>query len=327
VYLPFFTGMRFGVAGSGDAIFGRVFPTDEFLRFVKDDAGYHDLKRFLDHWIPEWERDLTDAFSDPDFWEARIEEPEDDFTNGSGALRLGGSAGGCDFDVMGYYLWDQIPTLYVNPQLQKLLSVAPDSPEDYGTLPRVQDLSVTLLTDPFRARYHRVAGPGADFGTTIGPVSVRTEGVALFGRRTYKENLIPVEKPFYNWALNLEYTLPGDILLSGVLYQSHIGDYERELLMEPVTSIFFLAWRATFFQDKLKTEGAFAYDLSYFDNDDWSGGDLLDGPAQLSPLVEWAWTDNLRTSLGANLVYGPRFSLFGLFREKSRVFASVKYAF
>ncbi|MCL4234189.1 MAG: hypothetical protein KJ042_06690 [Deltaproteobacteria bacterium] len=327
IALPFARGAQFDVVRSGHSLFGHEFPLGELLRFAKDDRGYRGLKRFLDLWIPDWQDDLQDAFDDPDFYADRIEHPQDDFTHASGAARFGGRVRGWDFDVMGYYLYDQIPTIYLNPQLHDLLRAGSDAQGNYAPIPDPRDLSTTVVTDPFRATWSRIGGTGADIGTTFGPVALRAEGTAIWGRRTYRNDFTSVEKPVYNYAANLEYTLPGDIMVSAVWYQSHLADYERDLIAEPVNSVLFLAWRATFLQDRLKTEGVAAYDFSELSDDEWRDGDVFGEGAQLSPFIEWAWTDTVRTAVGANLLTGNRYTLFGFFRERSRVFTTLKLDF
>lgn len=327
IALPFARGAQFDVVRSGHSLFGHEFPLGELLRFAKDDRGYRSLKRFLDHWIPDWQDDLQHAFDDPEFYADRIEHPQDDFTHASGAARFGGRVRGWDFDVMGYYLYDQIPTIYLNPQLRDLLRAGSDAERYDVPIPDPRDLSTTVVTDPFSATWSRIGGGGVDIGTTLGPVALRAEGTAIWGRRTYREDLTSVEKPVYNYAANIEYTLPGDILVSAVWYQSHLGDYERDLIAEPVNSLLFLAWRATFLQDRLKTEGVAAYDFSELSDDEWRDGDVFGEGAQLSPFVEWAWTDTIRTAVGANLLTGNRYTLFGFFRERSRVFTTLKLDF
>ncbi len=327
IALPFARGAEFDVVRSGHSLFGHEFPLGELLRFVEDDRGYRNLKRFLDHWVPDWQDDLQDAFDDPEFYEDRIEQRPDDFTHASGAARFGGRVRGWDFDVMGYYLYDQIPTIFLNPQFRDLMRAGSDATGNYGPIPDPRDVSTTVVTDPFRATWSRIGGTGADIGTTFGPVALRAEGTAIWGRRTYREDLTSVEKPVYSYAANLEYTLPADIMLSAIWYQSHLGDFEGDLIAEPVNSVLFLAWRATFLQDRLKTEGVAAYEFSELSDEEWRDADVFGEGAQISPFVEWAWTDTVRTAVGANLLTGNRYTLLGFFRERSRVFTTLKLDF
>ncbi|MCZ7582796.1 MAG: hypothetical protein M5R36_05365 [Deltaproteobacteria bacterium] len=176
VVLPFFRASRFEIVGSDTALLGHRFPFYDVVRTLDDEKGYRQVARFLDRWFPNWQDRLQEELDDPDLYATHFEDMEDDFTSAGGAVRFGGSKGGWDFDLMGYYLWDQTPTIYINPKLRDLLDELRETPEGYRPIPDPRDLPASMLTDPFAAVYHRVYGPGFDVGTTFGSFGVRVEG-------------------------------------------------------------------------------------------------------------------------------------------------------
>jgi Phosphate-selective porin O and P len=330
VYLPFHRPSKFAVAGRDTALLGHRFPLYDLIRYVEDEKSYRYTKRFLDHWIPDWQETIAKQINEQSYYDVKTENMEDDFTNGSGALRFGGSARGWDFDLMGFYLWDQIPTIHVNPELRDFLSRM-DQREDMGfPVPDPEDvetIAVALLTDPFRISYHRVYGPGADIGTTFGSVSVRAEGTAIWGRPTYRKDFSLVEKPVYNGALNLEYEFPLDITVSGTLMYSFMGEYEDDLITKQAYPLIFIGFMASYFQERMTIEGAFAYDFSRLDDNEWEEADIFGEGGQFSAIVDWDFTDRFALGVGANYFWGARGSLFGLVKENSRTFVEANYSF
>ncbi|MCB1153310.1 hypothetical protein KDL45_06640 [bacterium] len=327
IYLPFHRPSRFDLVERDFAILGHRFPVTELLGLIDDSAGYRNLKRFLDRWVPEWEEDLADVLDDQEYFDNHTEDKDDNFTTGSGAVRLGGSKGGYDFDIMGYYLYDQMPTIHFNPELLALDDTANPNSGDYATIPDPRDLSTTLLTEPLRGVYHRVYGPGAAFGTSLGAFTVRAEGTAIFNRRTYRDDLTLVKKPVYTVAVNADYLFPGDVQVTATFLHSSIGDYESDLLTEPVYALLFVGYKADFFRGRLKTQGVVTYDFSYIDADQWGKGDISGQDGQFSTMVEWAFTDDLLSGVGTNLFWGETDRLFGYLRDNSRVFLTGTYNF
>ncbi len=330
VYIPFHRPSKFSVVGRDTAILGHRFPLYDLLRFIDDERGYRYAKRFLDRWVPDWEETMAEEINDQSYYDTKTERLEDDFTNSSGAVRFGGSMRGWDFDLMGFYLWDQIPSVHVNPVLHDFMEYMEDYESQVFPMPKpadVEDLAVALLTDPFRIVYHRIYGPGADIGTTFGALSVRAEGTAIWGRPTYRRDLTLVKKPVYNYALNLEYEFPLDITISATLYHSFLGNYENDLIAPSDYPFLFIGYMTTFFEERMTVQGAFTYDFSRLDRREWESLDIFGQSGQSSAIVDWDFTDHYTMGCGVNYFWGARGTLFGLVKEYSRVFVEAKYSF
>ncbi|MBZ0273917.1 hypothetical protein K8I61_17900 [bacterium] len=327
--IPFLRPTRLTVAGDAGAVLGQRFPLGDILAPVEDEPAYRNLKRFLDLWIPDWKDELTDELSKQSYFDARTENPDDDFSRAGGAVRAGASAGGFDFDVMGYSVYDPIPTVHINPDLLEIARAFERTPEGYGPLPdRVEEIPTAAVTDPFRVVHHRLYGPGADVATTVGAFAIRAEGTALWGRHVYREDLTTVEKPTYSTAINVEYMFPGDTTVSATFWNSTVGDADGEdLLFPPTTAMLFLGWRAAFFRDRLQLQGVATYNFSHITGEMARDGDVFGEDGQFTPIVEWSVTDPFHIGAGANVFFGERDTLWGLLRDRSRVFAFVAYHF
>ncbi|MCZ7582797.1 MAG: hypothetical protein M5R36_05370 [Deltaproteobacteria bacterium] len=134
-------------------------------------------------------------------------------------------------------------------------------------------------------------------------------------------------KPVYTYAANVEYNFPNERVLTAALIHSFIGDYDGDLIGEPTYPLLLVAWRASFFRERLETEGAFAYDFSALDNRQWRDGDIFGEDGQVSPVFTWKLTDPVHVGAGANLFWGDDGSLFGFMKSRSRVFTFANYNF
>ena len=327
VALPFFVPARFHVVEADVALFAHDFPLFYVLNQVRSNPDWYRVERALDLWYPGWEEDLDALLEDQNFFDVRTRHLDDDFTHAEGALRFSGKAGSVDFSTSYFYLWDDIPTLHLNPAFTDLIGAMATTPAGYTPIPRPRDIDPAVILEPFTIAYHRTHAIGADVGTSLEGFGLRAEGVYTFAKYTYTENLGTRTRPVLDAVLNVDYTFSDNTLISAAYLASAMLNYDNQMLMPPTLSLAMLAFRRPWLDEKLTTELAAIYDFSYMTPEKWQEGSLFGEDGMVAPIVTYAITDPLKVSVGANVLFGERFQLLGALRDATRAFVSLKYDF
>lgn len=327
VVLPFFVPAKFSIVGQDVALFAHEFPLFMLLGQLRENPDFAYTEQLLGLWYPDWENDLQKLLDRQEFYDDRTMPLEDDITHAEGAARFSGRMRSLDFSMSYFYLWDDIPTLHVNPQFLELLDAFGRTPEGYSAIPNPTQIDPDILLEPFSIVYHRSHAVGADIGTTFGGLGLRAEGTFNFGKYTYTEMMGTRRKPLVTWVVNADYTFDYDVMLSAIFMSSSIINYESDLLMPPTYNLLMLLLRKPWMDEKLTTEIAAIYDLSFVEDDQWQKGELFGQDGMFSPYVTYAITDPLKISVGANILWGERFELLGMLKDNSRAFVSLGYDF
>jgi hypothetical protein len=326
VVLPFFVPAQISIVGNDVALMGHQFPLFMLLGEVRENPDWGRLEKGLSHWYPQWEEDLQGLLEDEEFYRERWQVLDDDFSHAEGAMRLSGRAGTFDFSASYHYLWDDIPTLHVNPEFLDLLQAFSDTPEDYQPVP-TSGLDVDTIMEPFTIMYHRSHAFGADLGTMFQGVGIRAEGLWQTAKYVYTDSFGTRRKPVANWVLNIDYMFAGNFLVTGMFMQSAIIGETSGLMMPPSYDLLMLVLRKPWLDDKITTDLAFAYDFSYLETEDWNDFAIFGEDGMVAPMVTYAITDPLKIALGANIVWGENYTLLGILKEESRVFTTLSYDF
>ena len=329
VLLPFFRPAKFSIVSEDVALFAHEFPLFFLMNELRSNPDFYRAERAIDLWYPDWEEDLRALLEDPVFWENRTLKYEDDFTHAEAALRYSGRLSGWDYSVSYGYLWDDIPTMHLNPSFVNYFTSLNRTENEYTKVPYpVRDLyQPDTLLEPFTLVYHRTHSVGADLGTIVGGVGLRAEAQYSFAKYTYTDRLGTRRKPVVNGVLNADYTFKHNIMFTGLILFSSVIDYESYLLMPPTYRLVGFGMRKPWLSDKLLTEMAFMYDFSYMDNEKLSEGQLFGEDGMWTPMITYNITDPFKIRFGANLLFGERYQLLGMLRENSRGFVTLEYSF
>lgn len=327
VVLPFFRPAKFHIVGQDVALFAHNFPLFMMLAQLRENPEWERFEKGLEQWYPGWEEDLDALMEDQDFYTGRTRQLEHDFTHTEGALRFSGSASQIDFALCYMYLWDDIPTLHINPAFIDLMSEMGTTPEGYTKIPYPNDIRFETITDPFSFTFHRSHAVGLDFGSDIEGVGIRVEGAYTFEKYSYTVEMDAIKKPVLTWVLNIDYMFEDQTLIEAIFLSNTMVNYSNQMMMQPTYNVLMLAFRRPWLDDKLTTELMAAYDFSYLTNKQWRHFDIFKEDGMVSPYITYAILDPLKITIGANLVFGEKFHLFGALKDNSRVFTTLTYSF
>ena len=327
VVLPFFVPAQVHIVEQDVALFGHDFPLLFMLDQIRENPEFYRFERGLEMYYPDWEQDLDTMMENQEFFDVRTRDLADDFTHAEAAIRFSGSARSVDFSAGYQYLWDDLPTLFLNPAFLDMLGSFNQTPEGYTPIPNPSDIDVDTIMEPFSLTYHRTHAVSADLGTNVGGFGLRAEGLYSFARYTYTEDLRTVRKPIATWVFNADYMFSDNSLLSVVYYSSSMLNYTNRMLMPPTYALALIGFRKPWLDEKLTTELFAAYDFSFLSPEQWREGQLFGEDGMVSPMITYAITDPLKITFGANILFGPQYNLLGMLRENSRGFVSLKYDF
>lgn len=328
VYLPLFTPARYEVVGGDWALGGEHFPLHLLLDELRKSADWRRLETFAAQWWPTWRGDLREYFSDPDYWEDRTDRPDMDLTAPEAAARVVYRSSAIDLTAAYYYLWDDIPTLHVNPRLYELENYTPRTDDGFTVLPPVDEELIDALSgDLVRLTHHRLSSAGLGFSTILADIVFRGEGLLEFDRRTYRRSLQTAERQQAKWVLDVEYTFENNLMVKGVLWQKYLFGREDDFLCRAWSHILGLAFRQTLLDEKLTLEGLGAWDLTTLNGADWRQGDIFAGGWSLDFYLTYAVTDPFKLTLGANLFGGREDTILGFLEGDTRVSLMAGYSF
>ena len=217
-----------------------------------------------------------------------ITEPDKTLENSEifGKLSYMGSV--IDFEIMGGYVWDDLPAAYYDP---------------------------TATAPGIVADYNRVKMAGGSFSTDIAGLIVRGEG-AYYNGKNFTVQAAPVttvEKDFINYMVGLDYSIAG-FALGTQFIQEIVLDYDDRIMLNDEfknTMTFVIA--KPFLNDTLMVEF-----FSYVG--------LTNEDALLRPKVTYDLADGLEWVVGADIFLGDEGD-FGQYDDNDLVYTKVKYSF
>jgi len=325
--IPVFTPPHYDVVGSDWSLTLGQFPLSDLLNELRTSEDWRELERFVAHWAPDWRDDMRDLLADPDYYETRADIPDQDLTAPEGAVRLKWATSDFDFYLAYLALWDDIPTLHMNPELYDLNDLLSETDTGYAQLIPPDQWPIDPLANPFELTHHRVQSAGLGLSGIVGDFGLRAEGTMDFDRYTYRTDFTAVRRDMATWVLNADYTFPHDVLISGLLIQSYIFDREDDFISRAWRHMAGLVWRTSFFDQRLSFEGLALLDMTYLNGADWRSGDVTSSGWTLDPLLTYEISDALKAGVGANLFGGQDDTLIGYLQGNNRVFALVRYGF
>jgi len=182
--------------------------------------------------------------------------------------------------------------------------------------------SPALRLNPFHpkgptleAEYGRQNIYGFEFETTLDTFGFRGEA-AYFDRQNFNtEDFDPAASPMSHWILGLDYIGEADWYVNVQFSHQHIFEYDEDTL--------FLRRDNFYVNGELNKEfwrGNLMLKLRY-------AVDLNDGSSFLTPEAILTYFTNLELSLGTNLFFGPKDTLFGRYRDNDQAFLQATYRF
>jgi hypothetical protein len=327
VYMPLFIPPRYDIVGGDWALGGVQFPLGLVTDALRDSKDWRRFEQSLSLWAPEWEGEIRDMLSDPDYWESRTETPDFDLTAPEAAARVRYTSAVIDVTGAFFYLWDDIPTLHLNPALRELGEVGLGGEQGIAAIAQIDQNMVFSLLDTLTLTHHRTPSAGGGFATSVADIAFRAEALYEWDRYTYRDDLTTYRADNLRWVANVEYTFAEDIFVEGLLMQGYrVGD-EPDALFRAWQHMVGVVLRKPFLDEKLTFQGLLLWDLTYLNGGNWKSGNIFAGGWTIDPLLTWSLTDRLKLAGGANLFGGEDATTLGYLQPRSRVSASVRYGF
>ncbi len=208
-----------------------------------------------------------------------------------------------DFELMGGYTWDDIPTMHV----QKIFGI------DSTTMPPSPTLTGLTITP----QYHRLTVAGGSFSTEIKGVIFRGEGAFYSGKYFQTEDPIAtdalVQKDYLNYVAGIDFNI-GNVKLSTQFIQNYILDHNTFMSENEFQNTATIMARYDMMRETLHLE-LFSY-IGLSEND-----------ALIRPKITYDFDDSFSLLLGANVFLGDEDGRFGQYQDNSMVYAKVKYNF
>ena len=220
----------------------------------------------------------------------RIEEDDPKgLENSDYGLRAASTVAGWDLAVSWLQATEKNPALSLNP-------VHPKGP--------------TL-----RAEYGRQNIYGFEFETTLDKFGFRGEA-AYFDRQSLNtEDFDPATSPVFHWIMGLDYMGEADWYVNVQFSHQHVFKYDEDTI--------FLRRNNFYVNGELNKEfwrGNLMLKLRY-------AVDLHDGSSFLTPEAILTYFRNIELSLGTNLFFGPKDTLFGRYRDNDQAFLKATWSF
>jgi hypothetical protein len=327
VYIPFFTPSRYDIVGSDWALLGGHFPLNDMVIRLRTDPHWNQFERIVDHYVPEWRNSLQRLLNDPKFFQNATDIPNQNLTAPEGAVRVSWRTPYLVAHAAYYAMWDDLPTMHVNPAFRDLYKFSERTDQGFLQLPPLNSLPLEELSDPFRLTHHRVQSVGLGLSGVVHDIGLRGEGRMDFDRYTYRTDLTAVRRNDATWVLNADYTFRGNFLVEGLLLQGYLFDREHDFISRAWQNAVGLIIRRPFFDERVLLEFLGLLDFTYMRDRDWRRFNLTASGWLVTPLVTYVVTDRLRASVGANFFGGGDSTLLGQLERNDRVFALLRYGF
>jgi len=197
------------------------------------------------------------------------------------------------------------------------------------------DLSMTAPPPPvlnIALNHHRIRVLGADAATVLGRYGVRSE-IAYTWTEDAAGNNPFIKNPFLYWVAGADKTFLEYLNINVQYFARHISRYQN-----PTTIVNPLEQTVAVQQSIIASQqDRFQQGASLRVSNKWLN-ETLDaelttvynatrGDYLLRPKMGYAFSDHWRGSLGANLFRGDKNTFFGLLKNRSSVFAELRYGF
>ncbi len=236
----------------------------------------------------------------PPSFDRSKEEINPSLENSEIYLKYSLSSSAIDFDVMGAYVWDQIPSMHVQ--------------KEFGFDSLGNPVLTGLLITP---EHHRLYLAGGSFTSTIKSFVVRGEAAYYNGK--YFQTTDPeaedalTQKDYLHYVVGLDYGF-GNLKLSAQFIQKYIMDYDDFIDEDEVQNTMTFLARYNAMRETLHLE-LFSYvGLNY-------------GDALIRPMVTYDVSDGFSILFGSNIFVGDERGMFGKYGENSMIYTKIKYYF
>ena len=257
--------------------------------------------------------------------------PSRNLSNGAGAARLSGLAGGADFSLYYYDGYDTLPSFEVDAR--GFVRLNPLNPQGFDIRSEVDVFPV----------FDRIRAAGADVAYSVFGATLRAEGAWVEGRlfprairdivesqqvgmidpvvlASGREQRVPVtlgrvnvERDGIEWGAGGDY-LWGDTFVLVQMNQTAVLRNDQDLLISDTETRFAATVRYTFLSDRAEAELIGLYGLQ-----------SVYGVAQ--PRFTYDVTDHLEVRVGYLVIAGHEESLVGQFRGNDEAYVRVRYFF
>jgi hypothetical protein len=326
-YLPLFTPSRFNIVGNDWALVGRNFPLGYLFHDMATSQSWQRELKLIDQWVPQWQNTLQVLLNDPGYYADHTQLPDQNLLAPQAAARVKFTSSAIDVSAAYYYIWDDLPTLHLNPLLSALqretLAAGPNSLPPFS--PSL--LTSSAATAPFELTYHRLQTAGLGLSSSVYNIGLRADGGVDIGRWHYRTDFTAAQRTQARWSFNADYTFAHDVFFEAVLLQAFLFDRDPSFLERAWTNVPGFALRAPFLAGKFQWESIVLVDLSYMRDRDWRHGQIFHSGWVVGPMLTYSITDPLRVSVGANLLGGANYTLIGQMSGNSRVFTEVRWGF
>ncbi len=204
-----------------------------------------------------------------------------------------------DFEIMGGYTWDDMPTMHVNKEIDMS-----------SGQPVLTGLNIT-------PKHHRLYLGGGSFSTEIKGFVLRGEAAYYNGKYFQTEDPTAVdaitEKDYLHYLAGLDFNV-GNVKLSTQFIQQYILDYDENITNEETENTMTFLARYDMFRETLH--------LELFSYIGLTGEDAL-----IRPKVTYDFDDSFSLLLGSNIFVGERTGRFGQYQDNSMLYFKVKYNF
>jgi len=223
------------------------------------------------------------------------------FDNSEFYLKYSLTSSAIDFDLMGAYVWDQTPSMYIEKEF------------GFDTITNQPGLTGLLITP----EHHRLNVAGGSFTSTIKSFVVRGEAAYYNGK--YFQTADPAaegaltQKDYLHYVIGLDYGV-GHLKLSAQFIQKLIFNYDDFLDEEEFGNTMTFLARYDAMRETLHLE-LFSYvGLNY-------------GDALIRPKVTYDFSDSFSILLGSNIFVGDERGMFGRYKDNSMLYTKIKYNF
>lgn len=227
---------------------------------------------------------------------ANEKEPRGGDADDALGLRLGWIVDG--WDINGYYY--------------RSTDVIPAFSRRLGLVGGVPTLTYTPT-------HNRIQQWGMTVGKDIGDGLVfKAEAIYTMGRRYEVLRLSDadglVSKDTFDYVLGLDWTPEGDTRVNFQFFQRYYQDHDPDMIPDRVESGASVYFSTKTWEGRLEPEITAIHSLN---RDDWL----------LRPRLTWNVSQDLKASVGADVLHGPPDGLFGRFTNGDRVYAEMRYSF
>ncbi len=204
-----------------------------------------------------------------------------------------------DFEIMGGYTWDDLPSMHVSKQLDM----------SSGN-PVLTGLDIT-------PEHHRLYLGGGSFSTEIKGIVLRGEAAYYNGKYFQTEDPMAidalVEKDYLHYLVGLDFNI-GNVKFSSQFIQEAIMDYDSQMQKEERENTMTFLARYDLLRETLHLE-LFSY------------VGLTNEDALIRPKITYDFDDSFSILLGSNIFIGDENGRFGKYGDNSMAYMKLKYSF